>query len=64
VLESHEGLFDNYLPLLQPFLDSIIWCPSQGHFQLPRPKQGLDPKIDKICEKIDAIRDKFKHFLN
>lgn len=64
LLEKADGLFDNFLPLLQPFLESIVWCPSQGHFQLPRPKHGLDPKIDRICERIDSIREKLKVFLN
>ena len=54
---------DNYLPLLKPFDQNICWYTSAEHYQLPRPSKGLDPKIDKICEKIDSLKDDLKKFL-
>ena len=30
---------------------------------LPRPAKGLDQRIDKICEKIDCLKESLKRFL-
>ena len=62
-LESEDGLIDNYLPLLEPFSQSIVWCPSAHHYMLPRPAKGLDQRIDKVCEKIDCLKESLKEFL-
>ena len=62
-LESDDGLLDNYLPLLEPFEQSIVWCPSAHHYMLPRPAKGMDQRIDKVCEKIDVMKESLKKFL-
>ena len=41
-IESDSGLLDNYLPLLEPFETSIVWCQSSHHYMLPRPAKGMD----------------------
>lgn len=30
---------------------------------LPRPAKGLDQRIDKVCEKIDVLKESLKQFL-
>jgi hypothetical protein len=53
LLEEEGGLFDNYTPILKPFLDSIIWFKVENNKWMPRPKKGLDEEIDELLEKID-----------
>lgn len=31
---------------------------------LPRPAKGMDQRIDKICEKIDGLKESLKVFLS
>lgn len=62
-IEADDGLLDNFLPLLEPFESSIVWCASAHHYMLPRPVKGLDQRIDKVCEKIDIYKESLKQFL-
>lgn len=62
-LEADDGLMDNFVPLLEPFETSIVWCPSAHHYMLPRPTKGMDHRIDKVCEKIDCLKESLKQFL-
>lgn len=57
ILETQNGLVDNYLPLLEPFDRQIVWSQSQQHFCLPRPQKGMDDAIDEICRTIDGLKD-------
>ena len=64
LLEVDNGLFDNFLPLLEPFEQNIIWCPSAHNYKMPRPAKGLDPRIDKVCEKMDSLKNDLTSFIN
>lgn len=64
LLEVEDGLFDNYLPLLEPFEQNIVWCPSAHNYKMPRPAKGLDPRIDKVCEKMDSFKIDLTNFMN
>ena len=63
LLETTDGLIDNYLPLLEPFKNQIIWSKSQNHYSLPRPQKGLDAKIDELCTKIDSLKEELQSLL-
>ena len=54
--ESLEGVFDNYEPLLRPFLTCIDWEQIENDKYMPRPQKGLDPEIDEILARMDAIK--------
>lgn len=47
-LESEDGLFDNFLPILKPFQACIEWEKIENDRFMPRPMKGMDSEIDDI----------------
>jgi len=46
MLESEDGLFDNFTPILQQFKENIDWRKVESDKYMPWPKPGLDEEID------------------
>ena len=63
ILESPDGLFDNYSAILSQFKDNIEWRKIEHDRWAPWPKPGLDPEIDKLLEKINKIKFELKEYI-
>ena len=62
-LEHDEGLFNNYTPILKPFQACIEWEKIENDRYMPRPMLGMDPEIDGILARMDAIKLQLKTVL-
>lgn len=63
LLESDDGLFDNYTSILSQFKDNIEWRKVDGDKWTPWPKTGMDEEIDKLLEKITSTKNLLKDYL-
>jgi hypothetical protein len=63
LLESEDGLFDNYTSILSQFKDNIEWRKVDGDKWTPWPKQGIDEDIDKLLEKITTTKNTLKDYI-
>ena len=62
-LEHEEGMFNNYTPILKPFQACIEWEKIENDRYMPRPMLGMDPEIDGILARMDAIKLQLKNVL-
>lgn len=62
-LESEDGMFDNYTPILKPFQACIEWEKIENERFMPRPMIGMSPEIDEILIRMDAIKKELKDLL-
>jgi hypothetical protein len=64
MLESEDGLFDNYTSILTQFKENIEWRKVEHDKWAPWPRPGLDEEIDKLQDKIAAQKAELKEYMS
>ncbi len=52
-----QGIFPDYLPILEEFEEMIIWKQHKGK-KIPEPRWGVDPEFDNTNKKVEDIQNR------
>lgn len=63
LLESEDGLFDNFTPVLKLFKENIEWRKVENDKWIPWPKEGLDEEIDLLLHEIGKLKAVLKEYI-
>ena len=60
--DAADGIFPDYLPILQEFEDMVVWKQHKGK-KIPEPRWGVDPEFDDTNKKVEAIHQRMQDYL-
>ena len=59
--DEEEGIFPNYIPILDEFANMIEWK-SFGGKRIPEPKRGIDEEFDGFNEAVNKIKEQMQDY--